>query len=75
MTEAHKAAIREHVAAWQRAAPGLQQVRDEDIRTTKTPEAMQLFAGSALWAVQHRPESTESGLVEQQRWFVKASRA
>jgi hypothetical protein len=71
MNDAARDAIREHVAAWRRAAPVLQQVRDEDIRHAKTPAALQSFAGSALWAAEHRNLSATSGLIEQQRWFAK----
>ena len=75
MTDAEKAAIKECIAAWERAAPVLQQVRDEDIRAADTHQAMQLFSGSAEWAVTNRPAAPTSGLVEQQRWFMKFRRA
>ena len=60
---------REYVARWQQAGPQLQEVRDADILTATTPEAMRIFRGSATWAVQHRPAGSDSGLMEQQRWF------
>ena len=75
MTEAEKAAIKERIAAWERAAPVLQRVRDDDIRAADTHRSMQLFAGSAEWAVRNRPAMPTSGLVEQQRWFMKLLRA
>lgn len=75
MTEVEKEAIRERVAAWRRAAPVLQQVRDEDIREASTAQAMRIFAGSALWAVTERPPLPTSGLIEQQRWFARMRRA
>lgn len=75
MTETEKQALREHVARWDRAAPLLQQVRDADIRAADTAQSMKTFAGSAMWAVTHRPAAPESGLVEQQRWFMKLRNA
>lgn len=75
MTEAERAAIKERIAQWERAAPVLQAVRDEDIRNADTAQAMRTFTGSASWAVIHRPALPTSGLVEQQRWFQKARRA
>ncbi len=75
MTEAEKTAIRERIAAWDRAAPVLQRVRDADIRGADTHRAMRLFSGSAEWAVKNRPAGPTSGLVEQQRWFMKWHRA
>jgi hypothetical protein len=75
MTNAEKTAIKERIAAWDRAAPVLQQMRDEDIRTADTHQAMDIFAGSAEWAVTNRPAAPTSGLVAQQRWFMKFRRA
>ena len=64
-------ALHRFVATWQRASPLLQQVRDADIRAADTAQAMRIFSGSATWAVTHRPAVATSGLVEQQRWFMK----
>ena len=75
MTTAEKEAIKDRIAAWNRAAPVLEAVRDEDIRHADTAAAMKSFAGAALWAVRHRPPAPDSGLVEQQRWFQKARQA
>jgi hypothetical protein len=72
MTEIEeRKALEAHVARWQRAAPELQKVRDADIRSANTAEAMRIFRGSATWAIHHRPAEAGSGLVEQQRWFQR----
>jgi len=71
MTVIEEEALRAHVARWERAAPLLQQVRDADIRAADTAQSMRIFSGSATWAVTHRPAGPSSGLVEQQRWFMK----
>jgi hypothetical protein len=71
MTDVEKAALKERVAIWQSAAPLLEAQRDADIRSADTADAMRIFTGSADWAVKHRPALPISGLVEQQRWFMK----
>jgi hypothetical protein len=71
MTNAVKAAYKERVAAWLRATPIMQEVRDADIRAADTKEAMRAFTGLAAWAVRDCPAPPTSGLVEQQRWFMK----
>ena len=75
MTEDEKSATKERIAAWDRAAPVLQGVRDADIRAADTHQAMRVLSGSAAWAVSQRPALPTSGLVEQQRWFMKLHRA
>jgi len=75
MTATEKEALRAYVARWERAAPLLQQVRDADIRAADTAQSMKIFSGSATWAVTHRPAAPTSGLVEQQRWFMKLRQA
>lgn len=71
MTDTQKSALQQLIEQWQLAAPVLQQVRDEDIRHADTKEAMRIFTGSANWAAKHRPPAAASGLVEQQRWFMR----
>jgi hypothetical protein len=60
-----------YVARWKHAAPLLDKVRDTDIRSANTAQAMKNYTGSATWAVTHRPSPATSGLIEQQRWFMK----
>jgi hypothetical protein len=74
VTDAERTAYKERIAAWQRAAPVLQEVRDTDIRGANTHEAMRAFTGLTAWAVKNRPAEPTSGLVEQQRWFMKLRR-
>lgn len=69
MTEAEKTAIRERIAAWERAAPVLQRLNDEDIRAADTMSAIASFRGWFENARRHCPPQPTSGLVEQQRWF------
>lgn len=71
MATVEKEALQAYVERWQRVGPLLQEVRDADIRAADTAQAMKVFSGSATWAVANRPALPTSGLVEQQRWFMK----
>ena len=75
MTESERADMKRWVQTWVQAGPELQKVRDADIRAADTAQSMRIFAGSASWAVINRPAEPWSGLVEQQRWFAKATQS
>lgn len=62
---------KQRILAWSRASVAMDSVRDADIRSANTHDAMRIFTGSATWATTHRPPSADSGLVEQQRLFMK----
>ena len=67
--------IKKSVAAWQRAEPTLERVRRENIRATDTTSAIAAFSGMALAAAKNNPPEKTSGLVEQQRIFMKIAAA
>jgi len=71
MTEAEKAAIRDRIAQWQRAAPVLRRLRYEDIRAADTMAAIETFNGFFRDAARRYAPKPTSGLVEQQYWFRK----
>ena len=71
MKVSEKDASEAYFARWKHAAPLLDKVRDADIRTANTAQAMKNYTGSATWAVTHRPSSATCGLIEQQHWFMK----
>ena len=71
MTDSELQVSRRWVATWVEAAPELQKIRDADIRAADTHQALRIFTGSATWAARNRPPAPTSGLVEQQRWFMK----
>jgi hypothetical protein len=71
MNEANDAALRDYVSRWQTAAPLLRQVRDQDIRNADPAAAMKAFTGRSERAVSLMPPGPTSGLIEQQRWFMK----
>lgn len=57
---------------WKRAGDALERIRRRELRTLDTYHAIALLCGTA-----DRPVAAPrpaSGLVEQQRWFVKAAR-
>ena len=62
--------VRKRVAAWNRAAPILEKVRQEDIRQTSTSEAIEAFSQISN-ALKPDTERLDTGLIEQQRWFRK----
>ncbi len=75
MSEAEKAATLAYIAAWKRAGPELEKQRRADIRAANTAQAMRIFTGSAHWYAKNRPELKTSGLIEQQRLFMKLRQA
>lgn len=71
MTEAERELIKRWVDAWAAAAPELQKVRDDDIRAADTAGMIECCDSLFRDAVKHHPPGPASGLVEQQRWFMK----
>lgn len=71
MTDAEKNAIRERIAQWERAAPVMQRLRDEDIRSADTQKAIASFDGFYRDAAKRFSAKPTSGLIEQQYWFRK----
>ena len=64
-------AIGTRIAQWAAAAPMLQEVRDRDIREADTTRSLRNLAGIVLQTASTMPERTTSGLVNQQRIFLK----
>ena len=67
--------IRKSVDAWRRAEPTLERVRRENIRATDTVSGIAAFEGLDIAAAKNRPPEKTSGLVEQQRIFMKIAAA
>ena len=63
--------VRQRVLQWQKAAPELDRIRDEEIRNANTQKAMRFFQGSVLEELKRTAASPTSGLAEQQRYFRK----
>jgi hypothetical protein len=71
MNNGNKDLIKSRIQQWKKAAPVLQEVRDNDIRLADTARALKLFSGAVLAALPTNPPVPWSGLVEQQQNFRK----
>ena len=58
--------------AWKRAGSALEEVRRNELRNLDGQQALALLAGIADYHREPRLARPSSGLVEQQRWFMKA---
>jgi len=60
------------VQAWREAGPALEALRREELRRLDAYRAIELLCGPADYHVAPRAPQPTSGLVEQQRWFMRA---
>jgi hypothetical protein len=65
---------RRWVQAWEKAGPELEKLRRKELRALDAGKAFSLLCGSADYHVSPRAPKPWSGLVEQQRWFLKGRR-
>ena len=72
-TEEQLALGRRWVRAWQRAGPELERLRREELRCLDSEHAIALLCGPVDYQVPPRQARPTSGLIEQQKWFMKAS--
>lgn len=61
------------VMAWQKAGEAMEKIRREELRSMQADEAIALLYGPANYRVAPRAPRPTSGLIEQQRWFMKAA--
>lgn len=61
------------VKTWKLAGEALERVRRKELRELDGYRAIELLCGSADYTRPPRAPRPTSGLVEQQRWFVKAA--
>ena len=66
---------RRWVQAWKEAGPRLERVRRDELRRLDPQRAIALLCGEADYTSPPRAPRPTSGLVEQQRWFLRARRA
>ncbi len=64
---------RRWVEAWQVAGPVLERLRRQELRRLEGNAAIALLCGPADYRVPPRSRKPTSGLIEQQRWFMKAA--
>ena len=61
------------VQAWKEAGPELERIRREELRGLDSKRTIALLCGPADYSRPPRAPKPTSGLVEQQRWFMKAA--
>src|SRR5579885_3062292 len=61
------------VEAWRQAGEALEKIRRDELRKLDAQRAIALLCGPADYHVVPRAPRPGSGLVEQQRWFIKAA--
>ena len=72
MTDAEREQLREWVQRWQRVGPELDRIKREELRAPDYYEKnLPLLNDMLQWACDHARPRTTSGLVEQQRLFMK----
>lgn len=64
----------EWMRAWRSASSALERVRREELRALDGHRTLALLTGHADYRQEPRKARVSSGLVEQQRWFIKARR-
>ncbi len=64
---------RRWVRAWKEAGPELERLWREELRRLDPQRAIALLCGTADYTTPPRAPKPTSGLVEQQRWFMKAA--
>jgi hypothetical protein len=62
------------VETWKKAGPELERLRREELRRLEPERSIELLLGEVDYTVPPRAPKPTSGLVEQQRWFMKARR-
>jgi hypothetical protein len=67
------AAAQRWVEIWTLAGADLERIRRKEIRGLDTYRTIELLCGSADYTRPPRAPRPFSGLVEQQRWFMKAA--
>jgi hypothetical protein len=70
-----KNALQNYVDTWREVSPLLEAMRDEALRTTPLPVAMEQLSSMIDSAIFLEPLSDTSGLVEMQRIFAKLREA
>jgi hypothetical protein len=65
---------RRWVQAWKDAAPELERIRRDELRRLDAFKAITHLCGPADYTAPPRAPKPTSGLVDQQRWFMKQPR-
>ena len=71
MTNEERVQLREYAERWKRLGPLLEAQREEDVRRSDTVQSMTAFGRLFYSALQSSPPKQTSGLVDQQRIFMR----
>ena len=71
MTDEEKKLMKKWVETWKRAGPILEEIRKDELRNFDYKKNKQIIDEMLQWAIDHAKPRLSSGLVEQQRWFMK----
>ena len=71
MLAADKEKMKAWVEHWQRVGPILARIRREELRAFRYEDNIELVDSLLQLGYEFRTERPTSGLVEQQRWFMK----
>ena len=74
MTEAEKTAAKRWMDAWREAGKELESIRRAELRALDPLQAVASLSGVVDFSSEPFCARPTSGLVEQQRWFIKARR-
>ncbi len=67
-------AMRQWVFRWQKAGPELERIRREELIHTDVRQSIELLEDAFQSALVNYPATATSGLIEQQRWFMRLKR-
>ncbi|MBI4350808.1 MAG: hypothetical protein HY550_05170 [Elusimicrobia bacterium] len=67
-------AMREWVARWRKTGPELERIRLQELRQVVVGSSIEQLEDSFQSALLNYPARTSSGLIEQQRWFMRLRR-
>ncbi len=71
MKDSDREHIKRWVESWKRAEPALFEVHRQELHTCDYEKNHKMVDELLQWAFEHRQERLTSGLVEQQRLFIK----
>ena len=71
MTDKEKKMMKKWVETWKRAGPILEEIRKEELSNFDYRKNKHIIDEMLQWTIDHAEPRMSSGLVEQQRWFMK----
>jgi hypothetical protein len=67
-----KTLMKQWVDNWKRVGPVLDRIKAEELRSPEYENGLDAFAPLLDWCCEHSEPDNETGLIEQQRIFMKA---